>query len=184
IHPNSILTDNYALEFSRSEKAEQELDKIFQAGKRKFWAEHLLLYFDWQPVHQILREMGKLVEDKKEEEYLQAKKLLGIFRNKVRELENTSIKFQNELRRKAVIYFNQQFIDHFNVPLAFAFRIIASYSFMSSEMSIVPRRFSDLSLSLSNLRHTAPSKTGMLLIGIAISVNIYEITFAKVLIFS
>ncbi|MDR2087279.1 MAG: AAA family ATPase, partial [Dysgonamonadaceae bacterium] len=39
IHPNSILTDNYALEFSRSEKAEQELDKIFQAGKRKFWAE-------------------------------------------------------------------------------------------------------------------------------------------------
>jgi hypothetical protein len=112
------------------------LDKIFQAGKRKFWAERLLLYFDWQPVHQILREMGKLLEDKKEEEYLQAKKLLGIFRNKVRELENTSIKFQNELRRitnvestdndisllkercqKAVIYFNQQFIDQILVPL-------------------------------------------------------------------
>jgi hypothetical protein len=51
---------------------------------------------------------------------------------------------------------------YFNVPLVFAFKIIASYSFMSFDMSIVPRRSSDLSLSLSNRRHTAPSKTGTL----------------------
>jgi hypothetical protein len=136
IHPNSILTDNYAIEFSRNEKAEQELDKIFQSGKRKFWAERLVLYFDWQPVHQLLREMGKPLENKKEEEYLQAQRLLESFRHKVREIENTSVKFQNELRRiinqestnsdisrlkdrcqKAVTYFNQQFINQILIPL-------------------------------------------------------------------
>jgi hypothetical protein len=51
-------------------------------------------------------------------------------------------------------------------------------------MSIVPRRFSDLSLSLSNRRHTVPSKTGILLIGIAIVLNIQELTPAKIMLFS
>jgi hypothetical protein len=136
IQPNSILTDNYAIEFSRNEKTDGELHKIFQQGKRKFWAERLLLYFEWKPVYQILREMEKLLEDKKEEEYVQTKKLLDNFRNKTRELEDTGFKFQNELRRiisleatendvsllkercqKAVTYFNQQFINLILIPL-------------------------------------------------------------------
>ncbi|MDR2056797.1 MAG: AAA family ATPase [Dysgonamonadaceae bacterium] len=136
IYPNSILTDKYALEFSRNEREEKELTQIFQLGKRKFWIERLLLYFDWKAVFQLLREMEKLLEDKKEEEYLQGKKLLEIFRSKVTELENTSIKFQNELRRiisqestendisllkercqKAVYYFYQQFISQILTPL-------------------------------------------------------------------
>jgi hypothetical protein len=138
IQPNSILTDNYAIEFSRNEKTDRELHKIFQQGKRKFWAERLMLYFDWKPVYQLLREMEKLLEDKKEDEYIPAKKLLDIFRNKTRELENTGIKFQNELQRiislestesdisllkercqKAVIYFNQQFINLILIPLQY-----------------------------------------------------------------
>jgi hypothetical protein len=136
IQPHSILTDNYAIEFSRNEKTDGELHKIFQQGKRKFWAERLLLYFDWKPVYQILREMEKLLEDKKEDEYVQAKKLSDTFRHKTRELEDTSIKFQSELRRiitiestgndisllkercqKAVIYFNKQFVNFILIPL-------------------------------------------------------------------
>jgi hypothetical protein len=135
IHPNSILTDNFALEFSQEEKAEQELRKIFRQGKRKFWAERLLLYFDWKPVYSLLREMDKLVEDKKEEEFMQAKRLSVAFREKVRELENTTIKFQEQLTwiiqqestesdisllkercQKAVTYFHQQFISQVLTP--------------------------------------------------------------------
>jgi hypothetical protein len=72
---------------------------------------------------------------------------------------------------------------YFNVPLVLAFRTIALYISISSDMSIVPRRFSDLSLSLSNRRHTVPSKTGILLIGIAIVLNIQELTPAKITLF-
>ncbi|MDR1161016.1 MAG: hypothetical protein LBK45_01630 [Tannerellaceae bacterium] len=63
-------------------------------------------------------------------------------------------------------------VSYFNVPLVLAFRTIALYISISSDMSIVPHRFSDWSLSLSNRRHTAPSKTGILLIGIAIAFNL------------
>jgi hypothetical protein len=41
-----------------------------------------------------------------------------------------------------------------------------------------------LSRSLSNRRHTAPSKTGILLIGIAIVLNIQELVSAKIMLFS
>jgi hypothetical protein len=136
IHSNCILTDNYAIEFSKNEKAKLELDRLFQQGKRKFWAERLLLYFDWKPIYALLREMEKLLDEKDGEEYLQAKKLLVGFRNKVRELENTTIKFQEQLTwivqqestdndisllkercQKAVVYFHQQFISQILIPL-------------------------------------------------------------------
>jgi hypothetical protein len=79
----------------------------------------------------------------------------------------------------------RKFINgYFNVPLLLAFRTIALYISTSSDISIVSRRFSDLSLSLSNRRHTVPSKTGILLIGIAIVLNIQELTPAKVMLFS
>jgi hypothetical protein len=136
IHSNCILTDKYALEFSKNEKAEQELHKLFRQGKRKFWAERLLLYFDWKPIYSLLREMEKLLEGKEGEEYLQAKRLLSDFRNRVRVLENTSIKFQEQLKwivqqestdndisilkercQKAVAYFFQQFFSQILNPL-------------------------------------------------------------------
>jgi hypothetical protein len=135
IHSNCILTDNYAIEFSRNEKEEQDLQQIFRQGKRKFWAERLLLYFDWKPVYSLLREMEKMLEEKEGEEYLPAKRLCPDFRNKVRELENTTLKFQEQLRQivrqesiesdisllkercqKAVIYFHQQFISQILKP--------------------------------------------------------------------
>jgi hypothetical protein len=136
IRPNSILTDNYALEFSRNEKTEMDLFKLFRQGKRKFWAERLLLYFDWKPVYTLLRTMDKLLLDKEGEEYQPAKSLLIDFRRRVNELENTTIKFQDQLTqivqqestdndisllkdrcRKAVVYFHCEFIAQVLMPL-------------------------------------------------------------------
>ena len=136
INSNCIMTDNYALEFSQNEKAEQELLKLFRQGKRKFWAERLLLYFDWKPAYTLLRGIDKLTEGKEAEEFLAARKLLQDFYSKVRELENTSIKFQEQLShivqqestdddisllkercQKAVTYFHEQFILQLLSPL-------------------------------------------------------------------
>lgn len=136
IRSNSILTDSYAIEFSRNEKEEKDLFRLFKQGKRKFWAERLLLYFDWRPVYLLLRDMEKLLHEKEGEEYKPIKRLLIDFRVKVRELENTTIRFQEQLSRivsqesadddvsllkercqKAVCYFHKEFISHILGPL-------------------------------------------------------------------
>ncbi|MDR0506229.1 MAG: AAA family ATPase [Dysgonamonadaceae bacterium] len=136
INFNCIRTDNYALEFSRNEKTEQELNMIFHQGKRKFWADRLFSYFSWKQIYSLLRDMEKLLEEKNGNEYITIKKLLPEFRNKVCELENVTIKFQEQLRRivqqestendisllkertqKAVAYFHQQFIAQVLCPL-------------------------------------------------------------------
>ncbi|GHT13021.1 hypothetical protein FACS189426_17300 [Bacteroidia bacterium] len=135
IHPSCILTDDYAVRFSQNEKAEEELRHLFSQGKKKFWAERLLLYFEWKPIYQLLREFEKLLEEKTTKEYDPAKVLLSEFKVKVRLLEDTTLKFQNQLRQiiqqettddisllkdrcqKAIIYFHKQFIAQMLIPL-------------------------------------------------------------------
>jgi len=136
IHPNCVFTDEYAINFSRTEKEEAELQELFKTGKQKFWAERLLLYFEWKEMYQILRELEKLLEDKISEEFHTARSILINSKNTVRELENTSLKFRQQLSklieyerqtnditllkercRKAVGYFHENVVEQILKPL-------------------------------------------------------------------
>ena len=136
IHSNCVFTDEYAINFSKTEKNEIELQELFKAGKQKFWAERLLMYFDWKDMYQILREFEKLLEDKTSEEFYAVKNILTSSKNIVRELENTSLKFRqqlsklieherqtnditllNERCRKAVSYFHENVVERILKPL-------------------------------------------------------------------
>ena len=136
IQPRSILTDPYALNFSRQEKKDDDLIRLFRLGKRKFWAERLMLYFEWKPIYALLREMEKLLQDKDGQEYLPFKQLLTRIRPKIREFENTTFRFQSQLKdiiqqdnietdishlkercRKAVAFFHSQFLLEVLIPL-------------------------------------------------------------------
>lgn len=99
ISAGCIMTDSYAVQFSRNEKAEQDLQEVFDLGKRKFWAERLLLYFSWLPMYTIIKQFEKLLSDKDGPEYDKAKVLLGEYKSKVRELEEITVKFQNQLHQ-------------------------------------------------------------------------------------
>jgi nucleoside-triphosphatase THEP1 len=136
IRPNCILTDPYAIEFSQNEKAEQELMHLFGRGKRKFWMERLLLYFNWKPMYAIIRQMEKLLEDKERKEYQSVKVLVADYKQIVGELEQVALKFQNQLLqivqqeetdhdisvlkercRKAVVYYHQNVVSRILIPL-------------------------------------------------------------------
>jgi energy-coupling factor transporter ATP-binding protein EcfA2 len=136
IASNCIMTNPLAVDFSKSEQAEGDLQQLFSRGKQRFWAERLLLYFDWRDMYLILRDMEKLLSKKESTEYYPAKALLKTYMQKVRELEDVSLKFQNELRnkiastpedqlmdtlkdrcQKAVTYYRDQVIAHLITPL-------------------------------------------------------------------
>ena len=138
IHSNCILTDEYALGFSKTEKNETELQHLFTEGKQKFWAGRLLMYFDWKEMYQILREFEKLLDDKTSDEFYAAQTILNNAKRKVRELDNTSLKFQQQLSRlieqehqtcditplkersqKAIIYFHENIVEHILKPLQY-----------------------------------------------------------------
>ena len=134
IRSNCILTDDHAIRFSQTEKTEDDLHRLFQQGKKKFWEERLLLYFDWRPMYGLLRELDKLLEEKSSEEYDSIKALSSAFKKKVRELEDTTLKFQHQLTQiirqetaddgsllkercqKAVVYFHEQFVTSILIP--------------------------------------------------------------------
>ncbi|MCL1934513.1 MAG: AAA family ATPase [Candidatus Azobacteroides sp.] len=137
IHSNSILTDDYAIRFSQTEKDENELLRIFRTGKKKFWTERLLLYFDWRPMYDLLRRFDKLTEDKTAPEYEPAKLLFAGFKKKIIEWEDITIKFRQQLTQiirqdtsedevisllkircqKALVYFHEQFVTNILKPL-------------------------------------------------------------------
>jgi hypothetical protein len=136
IHSNCIMTDDYAVEFSRNEKTEQDLLHLFRQGKRKFWAERLLLYFDWKPMYNIIRQIEKLLEEKEGNEYQPLKMLVADYKRKVRELEDVTLRFQSQLLqiiqkeetdsdisllkercRKAVGYYHQNVVSQILIPL-------------------------------------------------------------------
>jgi hypothetical protein len=52
VTPDCILTDAHAQGLSRHEKSESELRQALEDGKRKFWRERLLRYFDWKPMYE------------------------------------------------------------------------------------------------------------------------------------
>ncbi len=136
IQPNCVMTDEYAISFSKTEKAQEELNAIFEQGKKKFWAERLLLYFDWKYMYMILRDMEKLLKEKTAEEYQMAHQLLQDFRKEIYKLENVALKFQNQLGQlirqehsendvsvirercqRAIVYFYENLIADVLLPL-------------------------------------------------------------------
>jgi len=137
IRPNSILTNDFAVRFSQTEKEEDELLQLFRAGKKKFWIERLLLYFDWRPMYDLLRKFDKSMEDKTAQEYEPAKLLFAGFKKKIIEWEDTTLKFQQQLMQivrqettedeiisllkgrcqKALVYFHEQFVTDILKPL-------------------------------------------------------------------
>jgi hypothetical protein len=135
ISQDCIMTDTYAVAFSQSEKAENELRQILTDGKRTFWKERLLLYFDWKPMFTFLWEFEKLLEDKSEE-FDPARKLLADFKLKVREMNEVAGKFRLQLLtlieqeeqtddltalrdrcQKAVRYFHENVVNGILAPL-------------------------------------------------------------------
>jgi len=137
IRPNCILTDSNAVQFGQSEKDENELLRMFQIGRKKFWTERLMLYFDWRPMYDLLRKFDKLTEEKTSKEYDLAKLLFAGFKKKIIEWEEITIKFQQQLMQivrqetneeeiisllkdrcqKALIYFHEQFVSDILKPL-------------------------------------------------------------------
>jgi hypothetical protein len=136
ILPDCVMTDRYALDFSRTEKPREKLSDMLETGKRKFWAERLLLYFDWKPMYTILREFEKLLEDKTSEEFESAKQLLEVFKIRIKSMESVSLKFKTQLSRlieeeqrtndlsslrdrcqKAIIYFHENVVKQILKPL-------------------------------------------------------------------
>jgi len=136
VHPNCVFTDEHAINFSKTEKTEVELQEIFKAGKQKFWAERLLMYFEWKDMYQILREFEKLLEDKTSDEFRAERNFLMKSKEVVRELENTSLKFRQQLSKlieyerqtnditllkercqKAIAYFHENVVEQILKPL-------------------------------------------------------------------
>ena len=137
IRPNCILTNDDAVRYSRNEKEENELLRLFHERKTRFRMERLLLYFDWRPVYDLLQKFDKLTEDETDRKYEQAKLLFAGFRGKIAVWEDTTFKFQQQLTQivqqktteeeiisllkmrcqKALVYFHEQFVAEILKPL-------------------------------------------------------------------
>jgi len=137
IRTNCIMTNDYAVQYSQTEKNENEILMLFREGRRKFRIERLLLYFDWRPIQDLLQKFDKLTEDKTEREYEQAKLLFAGFKKTIAEWEDTTQKFQQQLMQiirkdvseeeiidllkvrcqKALVYFHEQFVAEILTPL-------------------------------------------------------------------
>jgi hypothetical protein len=136
VSPDCIMTDTHAMTFSKTEKNESELLHILAEGRRKFWRERLLLYFDWKPMYTFLWEFDKLLEDKISEEFEAVRKLVEKFRSVVSEMNEVAVKFRRQLvelirqteqtgeldalkdrSRKAVAYFHDSVVKQILSPL-------------------------------------------------------------------
>jgi ATP-dependent exoDNAse (exonuclease V) alpha subunit len=171
IHSGCIMTDNHAVEFSRNDRAEQDLLSLFRQGKRKFWAERLLLYFDWKPMYTVIREMEKLLEEKDSPEYHPAKALLTSYKRNVREMEDVTLKFQNQLIRiiqkeetdndisllkercrKAVVYYHENVVSKILIPLQNYIRNLTVTGKNRTFRKNMIRLESDIILFLENMK--------------------------------
>ena len=133
---SSIQTNEQAVNLSKTAKEETELNQILEDGKRHFWAERLLMYFDCTELISIPRQLNKLLEDKTTVEYNPARNLSETLLRNAYELQDVAQKFQNQLKqiiqkqqqtndisrltercREAVRYFHRNIIDRMLTPL-------------------------------------------------------------------
>ncbi|MDR1681222.1 MAG: helix-turn-helix domain-containing protein [Prevotellaceae bacterium] len=75
ITPECIRTNAYAQAFSQNEQPAEQLQRSLAEAKRRFWAERLVRYFDWQPLCNLLHGYRRLTADKISEELQSAHEL-------------------------------------------------------------------------------------------------------------
>ncbi len=136
VRAGCVQTDEYAIRLAQSEKPAVELNDILKVEKQKFWAMRLLLYFDWKPLHRILYEFQKLLEDKTGEEFDDARQLFYELKSCARAQEDVLVKFRPQLQaltrqaeqsgdttalaercQKAVEYFFKDIVEKMLLPL-------------------------------------------------------------------
>ena len=135
ITQKSIQTDTQAVQLSKSEKEQNELKRLFEDEKKRFWAERLLLYFDCRDLMVIPRRFDKLLDDKTSDDYQPARKIVQKMQLQAYEIQKVAAKFQDQLRvivqqqstdvislltercSKAVIYFHQTIVEGMLLPL-------------------------------------------------------------------
>jgi predicted Zn-dependent protease len=134
ITQRSVQTDSNAVQLSKSEKEEDELQKILEEEKKRFWAERLLLYFDCKDLINIPRNLSKLLEEKETDDYAPARHLAKKMLTQAYEIQKVAVKFQDQLKtivqgqtadmdlltercRKAVTYFQQTVVDGMLLPM-------------------------------------------------------------------
>jgi hypothetical protein len=171
IHPNCIMIDDHAVEFSRNDRTEQDLLQLFRQGKRKFWAERLLLYFDWKPMYTVIREIEKLLEEKDGVEYQPVKMLVSDYKRKIREWEDITLRFQKQLIqitqmektdsdisllkdrcRKAVTYYHENVVSQILIPLQNYIRDLTVNKKTRTFHKNMVRIESDIILFLENMK--------------------------------
>ncbi len=132
----SIQTDEQAINLSKSEKEESELHSMLQDGKRLFWVERLLQYFDFENLLEVPRQFGKLLDKKDSNEYDNARILLKKMYAQAFAMKDVAEKFKIQLNtlikqqqisgdvnpiaqrcQQAVQYFYQSIINQMLVPL-------------------------------------------------------------------
>jgi energy-coupling factor transporter ATP-binding protein EcfA2 len=97
ITPGSVQTDEQALNLAKSEKAENELQRILEEEKRSFWTERLLQYFDCSELIAIPRRVNKMLEDKLSEDYNPARALVQKMLQQAYDIQEVARKFQSQL---------------------------------------------------------------------------------------
>lgn len=136
VSPSSIMTDSHAVAFSKTEKPDAELRNILSEGRKKFWRERLIRYFEWKPVYIFLHELDKLLQDKVSDEFEPIRKLSADFRRVANEMTEVSDKFCRQLNTlvseaeasgnidtlgdrccKAVTYFHENTVTRILLPL-------------------------------------------------------------------
>ncbi|MDR3134424.1 MAG: helix-turn-helix domain-containing protein [Prevotellaceae bacterium] len=136
ITPECIQTDAYAVAFSRNEQPADVLEKALGEAKRRFWAERLMLYFDWKPLLELLYDYRRLTADKISDELQSAHELSERLYAAALQQEKVAKRFQEQLERmtsvssgnqnrellkerctKAVVYFHEEIHNHILQPL-------------------------------------------------------------------
>jgi len=134
ITQRSVQTDVHAVQLSKSEKEQNELQQILEEEKKRFWAERLLLYFDCKELINVPRNLYKLLEDKTSDDYNSARNLAKKMQKQAYEIQDVAVKFQNQLKSivaqptvdinllterccKGITYFHQTIVTEMLLPL-------------------------------------------------------------------
>ena len=135
ITQRSVQTDIHAVRLSKLEKEETVLQQELEEGKKRFWAERLLLYFDCSDLLDVPRELNKMLDEKPTEDYDTARILARDMLKKAHEVRDVATKFQTQLKNiaakqsnddlsllaercnKAITYFHKTIVEGMLIPL-------------------------------------------------------------------
>lgn len=134
ITPQSISTDQYALEFAKTEQDFSYLKEILQREKPRYCAEQLKKYFDWTPFIRSLHSLYELASEKKIPKQEEVQAMIAQACSKAVEQQEVAQNFTRELNRillspsvdisylrervcKGVLYFHKDIQQHILNPI-------------------------------------------------------------------